>query len=144
MLYAIHDVDTGRITQANKVFVGDDELKAYEDLLGELGQTFVKANLAGLLPPELWYVAANELRERPVMQATAQAATIRAGTDAVITNIPNGAGVDISAAGAVIYSIAALDGDELQFSMPVPCKYRAVIRLWPYQDRAIDIEAVAA
>ncbi len=144
MLYAIHDVDTGRITQANKVFVGDDELNVYEDLLGELGQTYVKANVAGLLPPELWYVTANELRERPVMQATAQAATIRAGTDAVITNIPNGASVDISAAGSVIYSIAALDGDELQFSMPVPCKYRAVIRLWPYQDCAIDIEAVAA
>ena len=139
MLYAIHDVDTGRITQANKVFVGDDELKVYEDLLGELGQTYVKANVAGLLPPELWYVAANELHERPVMQA----ATIRAGTDAVITNIPNGASVDISAAGSVIYSIVALDGDELEFPMPVPCKYRAVIRLWPYQDCAIDVEAVA-
>jgi hypothetical protein len=141
MLYAIHD-DSGRITQANKVFVGEDELRAYERMLGDLGQTYVKANLSGLLPPELWYVTAGELRERPTMQAAADAATIRAGTDAVITGIPKGASVDISAAGAVIYSIAALDGDELQFSMPVPCRYRAVIRLWPYQDCAIDVEAV--
>jgi hypothetical protein len=30
----------------------------------------------------------------------------------------------------------------LQFPMPVPCKYRIEIRLWPYQDCAIDVEAV--
>ena len=33
--------------------------------------------------------------------------------------------------------------DEIEFPMPVPSKYRVVIRLWPYQDCAIDVEAVA-
>jgi hypothetical protein len=143
MLYAIYDPD-GRINQANKVYV--DDLSSYETLLGDLGHRYVKANAPGLLPPELYYVTSNEITARPVMGAQAAAATIRAGTDAVITGIPKGASVDVFVTGFYqrpIWSMAALDGDELQFPMPSPSKYRAVIRYWPYQDCAIEIEAVA-
>jgi hypothetical protein len=142
-LYLIHDGD-GRITQANKVFISDKELKAYETLLGDLGQSYAKVRRAKrLVSPDHWYVGSGKPRRRPMMPAVAEAATIKAGTDAVITGIPNGAAIDIQAAGSTIYSLAALDGDELEFSIPVVCTYRVVIRLWPYQDCAIDIGAVA-
>jgi hypothetical protein len=142
----IHDGD-GRITQANKVFIADKDLKAYETLLGDLGQTYVKMKRAKrLVSPDHWYVASGKPRLRPVMPAVAQAATIKAGTDAVITGVPEGASIDVFVTGyyqTPVWSTAALDGDELAFPMPSPCKYRAMIRLWPYQDCAIDIEAVA-
>ena len=144
MLYAIHHGDDhatpGAIWQANKVYVED--LKPYEKQLGELGHTFVKKNAPGLLPPDYWYVKSGEITERPPMHAVAQASTIKAGADAVIVGIPRGASIDIAAAGETIHSIAALDGDELQFTIPVPCRYRVVIRLWPYRDCNIEIEAV--
>ena len=148
MLYAIHNPDTGEITQANKVFVGPDELPKYEAMLTDLGQRFVKkADAPGLLPPERWYVdvKADELVERPAMAAIAQASTIKAGTDAVITGIPKGASLDVYATGyqVPVFSQAALDADEIEFPMPAPCRYRVLIRFWPYQDCAIDIEAVA-
>src|SRR5258708_1590205 len=141
MLDAIHTPETGEIHQANKVYVED--LKSYESLLSDLGHTYVKANSPGLLPPEYWYVSGGSLTERPAMRAAAFAPIIRAGTNALILDIPKGAAVAISAAGAVIHSIPKLDGDELEFSIPVPCKYRAVITLWPFKDCMIDIEAVA-
>jgi hypothetical protein len=142
-LYLIHDAD-GRINQANKVFITDRELKVYDTLLGDLGQTYVKVKRAKrLVSPDHWYVASGKQRRRPLMPAVAQATTIAAGTDAVITGIPKGAAIDIQAAGTTIYSVAALDGDELEFQIPVVCTYRVVIRLWPYQDCVIDIEAVA-
>lgn len=144
MLYAIHHDDDhatpGAIHQANKVYV--DDLKPYETMLGDLGHKHVKANLPGLLPPELWYVNKSEITSRPVMQSVAKANTIKAGKSALITGIPKGAAVDISSGGTTIYSLPALDGDELQFTIPVPCKYRVVLRLWPYQDCSIDVEAV--
>jgi hypothetical protein len=144
LLYAVYRADgarPGEIQQANKVFAED--LKPYENLLGDLGHSFAKANVAGLLPPEQWYVLRGDLALRPLMQAAAQARMIKVGTTAVITGIPKGASVDLQAAGATVYSIAALDGDELEFPIPVPCTYRATIKLWPFQDCNIDIEAVA-
>jgi hypothetical protein len=142
-LYLIHDAE-GRINQANKYFVADKELKALDGMLGDLSQAYVKVKRAKrLVSPDHWYVASGKPRQRPVINAVAVAATIKAGADAVITGIPKGAAIDIQAVGTTIYSVAALDGDELEVNIPVPCTYRFVIRLWPYQDRTIDIEAVA-
>jgi hypothetical protein len=83
------------------------------------------------------------------MQAVAQASTIKAGTDAVILNIPPGSSIDILAIGGGIaptafWSIAALDGDEFEFATSVPMIHRFVIRLWPYRDCVIDIEALSS
>jgi hypothetical protein len=142
MLYAIHDRDSGEIYQANKVYVSDDELKKYESEVTNLGHAFVKVNAPGLLPPDDWYVSGGELRERPMMRTKAFASVIKAGTSALLLKIPRGAAVTISAAGAEIHSIAKLDGDELEFPIPVPCKYRAVVRMWPYRDAVLEIEAV--
>jgi hypothetical protein len=144
MLYALHH-ENGQIHQANKLYGGDDDHKKYDILLGDLGHTYVKANAPGLLPPEHWMVdvKAQEICERPVMQTAAFAPVIKAGTNALLLNIPKGAAVAISAAGSVIHSIPKLDGDELEFPIPVPCKYRAMVTLWPFKDCAIDIEAVA-
>jgi hypothetical protein len=144
MLYAIHD-ESGRINQANKVFVED--FKSYEKLLGDLGQTYVRELRPGLLPPEYWFVntATRRIKKRPQMRARPQARFVKVGTMAVVTGIPKGASVDVLAAGSTIWSIAALDGDELEFSMPdYPCTFRVIVRSWPYQDRVIDIEGVKA
>ena len=144
MLYALHDGD-GRIHQANKLYDADTE--RYDNLLNDLGHAYVKANAPALLPPEHWMVdvKAKEICERPVMRATAFAPIIKAGTNALLLNIPKGADVTILAVGgAVIRSILKLDGDELEFPVvSVPCKYTAVISLWPFKDCMIDIEAVA-
>jgi len=148
MLYAIHNPETGEITQANKVFVSPEDLKPYEAMLIEFGQRFVKkADAPGLLPPERWYVdvKAGEFVARPAMDACAEASTIKAGADAVITGIPKGASLDVYATGyqVPVFSQGSLDADEIEFPMPAPCRYRVLIRRWPYQDCAIDIEAVA-
>lgn len=143
MLFALYRPESGEIYQVNKLY--DDPVKYAEQLNG-LGHSFVQENLPGLLPSERWFVDAKtvELCERPAMQATAYAPVIKAGDNALVTNIPKGASVDILAAGETIHSLAALDGDELQFPIPVACKYRIAIRKWPYQTCNIEIEAVAA
>jgi hypothetical protein len=149
-LFAIHD-ESGRISQANKVFVGPDELKKYQALLSDLGHAYAKVRHPGLLPPEYWYVRKTgarrkEVAQRPVMPAAALAPIIKAGTDAVITGIPNGASIDVFAIGYLqkpLYSEAAFAGGEVEFLMPAPAKYRVVIRLWPYRDSTIEVEAVA-
>ena len=149
-LFAIHD-ESGRISQANKVFVSAEELKKYEALLRNLGHDYAKVRHPGLLPPEYWYVQKKQgalrktLTVRPRMTAAALSPVIKAGTDAVITGIPKGASMDVFAVGyqqQPLYS-EAVASDEVEFPMPVPSKYRVVIRLWPYQDCKIDIEAVA-
>src|SRR6516164_2813927 len=45
-LFAIHD-ETGRINQANKVFVSSEELKKYEALLRDLGHDYAKVRHPG-------------------------------------------------------------------------------------------------
>jgi hypothetical protein len=153
-LFAIHD-ESGRISQANKVYVSPEELKKYEVLLRDLGHDFAKVIHPGLLPPEYWYVLKKQgarrktVAQRPVMRAVAQAKTIKAGTGGVILGVPPGASIDVLAIGAgiaptAVWSIAALDGDEFEFAVSAPGLYRAVIRLWPYRDCVIDFEAVAS
>jgi len=153
-LFAIHD-ESGRINQANKVFVSPEELKKYEALLRDLGHDYAKVRHPGLLPPEYWYVQKKQgalrktITPRPVMQAVAQASTIKAGTDAVILNIPPGSSIDILAIGGGIaptafWSLAVLDGDEFEYATSVPMIHRFVIRLWPYRDCVIDIEALSS
>lgn len=141
-LFAIYDKDSGNITQANKVY----NPEGYDKLLDDRGLTYIKDTQAEhLCSFDHWMVdvSAQTLRERQTMTAIAAAPTIKAGTNALITGIPKGASVSIMGAGAVIYSIPSLDGDELEFPMPVPCKYQAVLTLWPWKDCVIDIEAVA-
>lgn len=148
MLYAIHDRDSGEIYQANKLYVGNDELKKYEGDTTDLGHKFVKRNASGLLPPEHWYVdvKAEDLVSRPIMQATAYANTIKAGTNAVLLNLPIGADITIMAVGyqTPVHVFPKVDGDELEFPLAdVPCIYQAIIRKFPHKDCTITIEAVA-
>lgn len=148
MFYAIHDQhgdltgNQGQIVQAIKIFVGGDEQAAYEQRLRDDGHAFEKEQRAGLLPPERFFVNSG-ITERPRMNCLAHAPIVKPGAAAVITGIPKGAAVDVLCADMNVWSIAALDGDELQFTMPdYPCTYRAVIRKWPYQDCSIDIQGV--
>lgn len=145
MLYALYNEEDGKIHQANKVY---DEAGRYDDLLNELGHKFVAVNSPGLLPPEHWYVdvTAKELCERPVMQSTAYANTIKAGTNAILLNLPIGADITIMALGyqTPVHVFPKLDGDELEFPLAdVPCIYQAIIRKFPFKDCTITIEAVA-
>ncbi|WP_454629510.1 hypothetical protein [Bradyrhizobium cenepequi] len=146
MLYLLYLPD-GRIHQANKLYVAEDELPAYEGRLHDQGQAFLKvATSPGLIPPECFYVdtGAMELCERPVMQAVAETSTVPAGGNAVILNIPRGATIDLMTSNVTVHSVTLQgEDDELEFSIPVPCIYRAMIRKWPYRDCQIDIEAVA-
>jgi hypothetical protein len=152
-LFAIHD-ESGRINQANKVYVGPEELKKYEALLRDLNYDFAKVKHPGPLPPEYWYVPKTSARRktvtpRPVMRAVAQAKTIKAGTYGVVLNVPPGASIDVLAIGAGIAPTSiwfepALNGDEFEFAGSAPGMYRALIRLWPYRDCVLDFEAVAS
>jgi hypothetical protein len=152
-LFAIHD-ESGRISQANKVYVSPEELRKYEALLRDLNYDFAKVKHPGLLPPEYWYVPKTSARRktvtpRPVMRSFAQAKTIKAGTCGVILNVPPGSSIDVLAIGGGIaptsvWHEAALDGDEFEFLARAPGIYRSVIRLWPFQDCIIDIEVLAS
>lgn len=141
MLYVIHD-EKGKITQANKVWLDPNEVD-YDQLLRDRGLNFLKDGRAGHLPSHDHHmVSAGELIERPAMSCHAIATMIKAGTAAVILEIPKGAAIDISAANASIHSIVQLDGTELEFNTEqVPCIYTITIRLWPFKDSIISIEA---
>jgi hypothetical protein len=152
-LFAIHD-ESGRISQANKVYVSPEELKKYEVLLRDLGHDFAKVKHPGLLPPEYWYVQRKQgvrrktVTQRPVMRVVMQATTIKAGTCGVILGVPPGASIDVLAIGGIalasVWSLAVLNGNEFEFAISAPGLYRAVIRLWPYRDCVIDFEARAS
>lgn len=142
-MFALYNPD-GSIYQANMSY---DEPGKYDRLLNDLGHTYIKTNSPGLLPPEHWYVdvRAQELCERPDMQVTAYANTIKAGTNAVLLNLPMGADITIMALGyqTPVHVFPKLDGDELEFPLAdVPCIYQAIIRKFPFKDCTITIEAV--
>lgn len=143
-LYAIYNPD-GSISQANKVY--DPDGLGYDKQLLDRGLSFIKDKTAEhLCSHDHWMVdtSVGALKERPVMPVTVQATTIKAGAAAVLLNIPKGAAVSIIAAGSLIHTVAALPGDELEFNTEaVPCSYSVVLRLWPFKDCTINIEAVA-
>lgn len=154
MLYAIHD-ETGRIQQANKVWMTADLVNSqgqkctYDDLLNERELKYVTDKLANHHASHDHFfvdVLAKEpvLREREVMGCVASATTIKAGTSALITNIPNEASVDIMAAGSMVEYMDKVDADELEYiTQNVPLTYTFVFRLFPYKDCTLQIEAVA-
>jgi hypothetical protein len=152
MFYAMHDKDgsltggnVGQLVQAVKVFVGDDEQKAFEKQLSNQGQTFVKERAQGVLPPEKWMVSNNGLHKRPRMNPTAQAAVVKAGNAIVVLGIPKGARITVKTGATIIWPEFALDGDELEFpSADYPCTYTVLIRKWPYMDRKLDVRTVAS
>lgn len=144
MLYVVHD-ENGQITQANKVWLDPNEVD-YDQLLKDRGLNFLKDGRANHLPSHEHHmvdVKSSELIERPVMLCHAAATMIKAGTAVVILAIPQGAAIDIHAANASVHSIPQLWGDELEFNTEqAPCVYTITIRLWPFKDSIITIEAV--
>lgn len=142
MLYALYTPD-GKIHQANKVY---DPSPGYDKLLNDEGYKFVKADAPGLLPPEQWYVdvKAEELCERPVMSIEISKTVIKAGDDdsALLTGIPKGAKFEVATGGSLVWS-GVMDGaEELEVSMPVPCKFVVVINLWPFRSFNAEIEVI--
>lgn len=142
-LYAIYNED-GSISQANKVY--DPDGLGYDKLLHDRGLTFVKDTQANHLASHDHFmvdVKAGALKERPLMPIV-YVGTVKAGSTAVVSNIPKGAALDICAAGTVIHSVPSMPGTDLDFiTEPVPCTWTVLIRLWPYKDCVINIEAVA-
>lgn len=144
-LYAIYNPD-GSISQANKVY--DPDGLNYDKLLNDRSLKFVKDSQAEHLCSHYHWmvdVTAQQIKERPVISAFPYAKTVKAGTSAIVCGIPKGAAVSVQAAGSVVYSVPSIAGDELELiTEPVPCTYTFVIRLWPFKDCAVNIEAVAA
>lgn len=141
-LFAIYNPD-GSITQANKVYNPD----GYDKLLLDRGLSFVAdAKAEHLCSHDHWMVDVSDksLVERPMMSAVADSTTVKAGSTAVVSGIPKGAALDIFAAGSVIHSVSSMPGTDLDFiTDPAPCLWTIIIRLWPYKDCTINIEAVA-
>lgn len=151
MFYAMYDKDgsltdgnIGQLVQAIKIYVGEDERRAYEKRLQDEGQQFVKAETGGVLPPEKWMVSNDALHRRPRMRPIAQAAIVKAGSPIVILCIPKAAKITVTNGMTVIWPQFTLDGDELQFpSADYPCTYSVLIQKWPYMDRKITVQTVA-
>lgn len=143
MLYAIHD-DDGRIYQANRVYIGDDEHKAYQSLLNDLGHKYVQGNNPSIPMTEEWFVKGGELSERPDMNVTLNKTLFKCGPNdaAVIKGIIKGSRFEVRAAGVTIWS-GKLDGEELEIHSPVPCQYTIVLNYWPYKQLSIIVEAIA-
>ena len=148
MMYAIYLPD-GRIHQCNKHYAGEDELEAYEKLLNENGEKFVKRQMAGFLPAEHFFVDVNaeEIIERPAMPIEISKPIIQAGSNedaAIFTGIPAGCLLTVMAANEVIQSIQMGNQDtELELFIPIPCIYRVMFDKWPYRQFVANIEAIA-
>lgn len=140
-LFAVYNPD-GSISQANKVY----NPEGYDRLLSDRGLAFVAdAKAEHLGSHDHWMVDTNAkvLVERPLMPIVYQS-TVKAGSTAVVSNIPKGAALDIHAAGSVIHSVPSMPGRDLDFiTDPAPCLWTVIIRLWPYKDCVLKIEAVA-
>lgn len=145
-LYAIYNPD-GSIHQANKVY--DSKGLKYDDQLNDVGYKFVKAESAGLLPPDEWFVdvAAKELCARPTMHTVeVNKTTILCGDkdSCLITGIPKNASARVAMRdGTEVYPSFVLDAEQLEISIPVPCVYRVYLDLWPYKTFTVEIEAIA-
>lgn len=145
MLFSIHD-DDGRIHQANKVYLDPEK---YPGLLNDLGHKFVAENAPGPLSPDHWYVANGAHVERSMMPIEVSKTTIKCGQDdwVLFKNIPDGVSYSVTCAGAMLYppegTSDLLGGNELQISMPVPCRFYVSFKKWPYKDFNTTIEAVA-
>lgn len=143
-LYAIYNPD-GSISQANKVY--DPDGLGYDKLLQDRGLTFIKDTQAEHLCSHDHFmvdVTAQAIKERPVLSAFPYAKTVKAGTSAIVCGIPKGSAVSVMAAGAVLWSVDPMPNDELEvITQPVPLSYTFIIRLWPYKDCIVTVEAVA-
>lgn len=149
-LFAIHDPE-GRVTQATKHF----DPVGYDRLLDQHGLTYAACQHPHLRSHDTIYVANpqspfKEVRERPLMPIEVSKTTIRCGeSDAtLLKGIPKGSTYAVtSSAGDRIWPLPGesnvLDAEELQISMPVPCRFRIVLDQWPFQTFAVDIEVVA-
>lgn len=150
-LYAIYNKD-GSISQANKVYDQGNLIGAkgkpatYDDLLNERGLKFVKhPTLSHMASHDHFMVdvSAGQIKERPLMPIV-YSSPIKAGSTAVISNIPKGSAVSISAVGMLLHSVPSMPGTDIDFiTEPVPCTYTVMVRKWPYKDCVIKIEAVA-
>lgn len=148
MLYAVHYTDgetPGEIHQSNKVYY--DDVKPYEDVLNNLGHSYLKLNSPGLLPPDRFFVDVKQqqLCDRPLMQIAVSKTQIKAGSttdSAVLKGCPAGAKFDITTGGVSVFS-GLLDGTEMEIFIPVPCIYRITLDFWPFQQFAVEIEATA-
>lgn len=141
-LYVLYNAD-GSIHQANKVYLDPDDTN-YDKLMNERGDAFLKiTDMGNFLPShDAWLIANGQLTERQEMTANAPT-TIQAGTAAIVTDIPKGANVIVSAVNSVVYNIPALDGDELEFNTEtVPITYTITLMLWPWKTKIITIKAV--
>lgn len=149
--YAVYD-ESGTILQANKIFGTDQMVDAagkpttYDALLNERGLRFVREDKRHTpASHEHWMVdtSVGRVKERPQM-GIVYTPMVKAGVTTVISNIPKGARVEVCGAGAVLYSEACMPDTSLDFiTEPVPFTYTVVIRLWPYKDCVIQIEAAA-
>lgn len=147
MQYVFHNPD-GKIEHAQKVYLSEQELRAYEQRLTDEVKPFIAVEgVSGLLNPDkIWINEATPqlLCDRPTMPVTVDRTKIIAGGSdtLVIRNIPRAATIRVLSSNIEIYAPMALDTDEVEMSIPVPCVYRFEFELWPYQTCVVEVEAV--
>jgi hypothetical protein len=94
-------------------------------------------------------VASGAHVERPMMSIDVSKTVIKCGQGdwVLFKGIPDGVRYSVVCAGSVLYPLEGasnlLGGNELQISMPVPCKFYVSFKKWPYKDFNTTIEAVA-
>src|SRR5690606_4021949 len=132
--------ETGRITQANKVY----DPVGYDKRLDDAGVRYVKVDHPGVLSPDEWMVSGNAPAERPTMAIMIDKTTIKAGDNdaAVITGAPKDVEFSVSVGGSSVLDGNLPDG-ELELSVLTPGLYQVTLTKWPYRDFSVTIEAVA-
>lgn len=147
MHFAIHNKDSGEITQAIRTYVGAKETKEYEQRVKDMGYDFIKDGRDGLVTPEIAYVHTGKkaIVARPPMPIVISKTTVRAGSyDAAILNgIPKQARLTIEGAGATIHDFNPFGEDQLELYIPVPMTYTITCILFPYRHFVARIEAIA-
>lgn len=130
--YVIHD-DDGRILQCGCVVEAMLELQA-DTAAG-------RHVLAGVGLPDLHWVSAGNIIERPQLQTSLSSTKARADSfdQVLIDGIPAGAAVQISGPAS---GRGVADGGVLSFTFALPGTYRIACTFFPYKDWEVSINAV--
>jgi hypothetical protein len=130
--YVIHNED-GRILQSGCVVEAMLELQA--------DKAACRHVLAGVGEPDLHWVKAGNIVERPPLQVSVSANTVRADSSdqVLIIGVPACAAVQVVGPAS---GCGMADGGVLSFTFALPGTYRIVCTLFPYMDWEVSIDAV--
>jgi hypothetical protein len=143
MLYLVHDPETGKLIQTNKIY--GDIPKDYDDRVTALGQHFIK--MKGTKLPSMNHHSIDLLTKtlipRPEMPGALNKMTIKADDkdQAIVTGLPKPCRVTVKTGGIAVALNEEITDGEVVICSAVPAIYRIWVTAFPHQERYFEVTA---